>query len=591
MAKMIPRTPNPETRSRAELRFFDRVRDELPRPWYGMHSVGLANHDKKPWGEVDFVLVGKPGIICVEVKGGGVTRRGGEWIFHNAGGTQGRKREGPFEQAKSASFVLRDWLVSHDKRFEHALHAWCVVFPDTLFTVKGPDILEEVVVDERNWDEPLDVTLAKVTAYWEARLGRTRFVNPLDVDGIRRAVELVRGDFETSATPQRAIRDARERLLELTDAQRQTLQLLRTNPRMVVTGGAGTGKTVLAIDDVERLAAAGEAVLFCCFNRRLASHVEDVLRKRGVDVPSRVAGPAAGGTVRVATFHSLCGQLVGWHGVVADDYDRLVEDALGTAFQLGEPFTAVVVDEGQDLCSDAVLDVLEALLHGGLSNGTWRWFTDPNQDVFLRSDESAMPRLEDPRPARFHLDLNCRNTVPVARMAYQLSGIDVATKGTDGPEPELLQYVDEADAKRQTIQFLRRRMGEGAKPEDVKVLSTPAARGLVGDGKVVGDTGLVFTRAGSSTDLGPRDIEHCNVGSFKGLEADTVLLLTAHADFGGVSGQNVYVGASRPTVCLAVLVPAGVDVGRTASSVVARATPNPTAIGKRTGDVAGCSCL
>lgn len=558
---MLPRTPSPETKSKAELRFFERVRDELPRPWYGMHSVGLASHDRKPWGEVDFVLVGTPGIIAVEVKGGAVARRGGEWIFHNAGGTQGRKREGPFEQAKSASFALREWLISQDKRFEHALHAWCVVFPDTLFAVKGPDILDEVVVDERNWDEPLPVTLGKITAYWEARLGKSRFVNALDVDGVRKAVELIRGDFETTATPERAVRDARERLLELTEGQRQTIQLLRMNPRMVVTGGAGTGKTVLAIDDAERLAAAGEAVLFCCFNRRLASHVESVLRSRGVAASSRLSWPTAGGTVCATTFHSLCGQLVGEKRGSGGDWNRLAEDALGAAFRLGEPFTAAIVDEGQDLCSDAVLDVVEALVQGGLLNGTWRWYTDPNQDVFHRSDDSAMARLEWPRPAKFHLDLNCRNTVPVARVAHQLSGVDVATRGTEGPEPELLPYMGQADARRQGIQFLRRRLGEGAKPADIKVLSTPAARQLFPDGPIVGDTRVVFTRAGSAG-LGPRDVEHCNVGSFKGLEADTVLLLTTTEDFEhSMSRRNIYVGASRPTVRLAVLVPAGSEAG------------------------------
>ncbi len=52
---------------------------------------------------------------------------------------------------------------------------------------------------------------------------------------------------------------------------------LDTQPRVVVYGGAGTGKTVLAVDAARRLASAGQRVLFLCFNRllaaKLASHV------------------------------------------------------------------------------------------------------------------------------------------------------------------------------------------------------------------------------------------------------------------------------------------------------------------------------
>ena len=69
-----------------------------------------------------------------------------------------------------------------------------------------------------------------------------------------------------------------------------------------------------------------------------------------------------------------------------------------------------VVDEFQDLFLDTFFEFLDALTKGGMKEGTWRLFLDPHQDVFSRFDPKTWELLQKAEPARFTLNINCRNT-------------------------------------------------------------------------------------------------------------------------------------------------------------------------------------
>ena len=94
MARMVPPIVSDATQSNAEIRLFGKIRDELSDDWIVLHSLGLAGHARKPWAEIDFVLIGPPGVFCLEVKGGRVARRDGMWEFTNRHGETTRKRGG-----------------------------------------------------------------------------------------------------------------------------------------------------------------------------------------------------------------------------------------------------------------------------------------------------------------------------------------------------------------------------------------------------------------------------------------------------------------------------------------------------------------
>ena len=163
---------------------------------------------------------------------------------------------------------------------------------------------------------------------------------------------------------------------------------LTENPRVVIRGSAGTGKTLLAIEEARRQRALGNRVLLCCFNQMLAAKLSDLEDLEGVDVHH---------------FHGLLGHLIDAAGL----QDRLPDATPDELFRVFMPsvtleaileldnlgaYDVLVVDEGQDLLLPDYIDVLDALLDGGWAEGRWRVFLDPHQDLFgAKKHEGCRP--------------------------------------------------------------------------------------------------------------------------------------------------------------------------------------------------------
>ena len=129
-------------------------------------------------------------------------------------------------------------------------------------------------------------------------------------------------------------------LILLTREQSALLRRFGRDKRMVVTGCAGSGKTMLAVERGKELAADGRKVLFVCFNKALAKHLRDRERVKGMDV---------------FTFHSLCTHLARRNEVPLPRYDgdppqeywdTVLPDALVDAIDITGPlYDDILVDE------------------------------------------------------------------------------------------------------------------------------------------------------------------------------------------------------------------------------------------------------
>src|SRR2546425_271075 len=143
MARMIPTIISGETESSAERKLFAKIRDELADEWSVLHSLGLALHDRKPWAEIDFVLVGPTGVYCLEVKGGRITRTEGVWTTTDREGHTRPLKESPFAQVGSASAALYKFLVERIPALRESITGFGVATPDVQFSVVGPDVIKE----------------------------------------------------------------------------------------------------------------------------------------------------------------------------------------------------------------------------------------------------------------------------------------------------------------------------------------------------------------------------------------------------------------------------------------------------------------
>src|ERR1700678_4548987 len=108
--RMIPEYADPRA-SRAERDVFELFKSlEAPGWAYAFHSLNLPEHERKRICEIDFLLLGEHGLLVLEVKGGGLSRRNGVWLSRDGRGISHRLKESPLEQANSAMFALEDKL-------------------------------------------------------------------------------------------------------------------------------------------------------------------------------------------------------------------------------------------------------------------------------------------------------------------------------------------------------------------------------------------------------------------------------------------------------------------------------------------------
>jgi len=219
------------------------------------------------------------------------------------------------------------------------------------------------------------------------------------------------------------------RRITLTNDQIRVLDLLRSRRRVAVSGGAGTGKTVLAVEKARRLAAEGFRTLLTCYNRQLADHLGAIC--------AGVAG------LDVMSFHQLCHRQVeranraSGRDLVTearvtypgkDLYDVQLPNALAYSLEvLPERYDAIVCDEGQDFREEFWVP-LELLLSDYDTSPLYVFFDD-NQNLYARA--KSFPIRDEP----FTLTTNCRNTAPIHVAAYRhYKGVPVNPPSIEGDD-------------------------------------------------------------------------------------------------------------------------------------------------------------
>ncbi len=551
MTRMIPDQVSDHVTSSAERRMFDRIRKGLNDNWTALHSLGIAHHATKPWAEIDFVLIGPPGVICLEVKGGRISRESGEWAFTDGAENRSRKREGPFEQVGSASSALHNWLRSNVHGLGSHFIAYAVATPDSTWRVTGPDIEPKLVYDAASAESPFGDFIDRVVEYWRGLASDRIGLSPEPINQIiqTRIVDSLRGDFDLRPSMRARVRNINDDLLSLTTEQYRVLDGLEENSRVVVRGGAGTGKTLLAIEEADRAIKKGRSVALLCSSRRLSTYLEE----------------ATNGSTFVGHLHGLMADIVRRSGrnsqlpdVDANDlwtlfYPEQTLEGLVDLEELGI-IDVLIVDESQDLLQDTYLDVFDGLLDGGLAHGAWRFFLDPVQNIFDVMHAPAIQRLMAHEPAQFTLTVNCRNTQQIAVHTSLLSDVELPTVlQVEGEKIDQEWYSDDRDLRRRVSRHVNRLLGGGLSPRDIAVLgpyrleNSALSDGLIDSEYAISD----------NPDADWRHIPYSTISSFKGLEADAVVVVEVDELLSGQARSDLYVGTSRARALLAVFAQEG----------------------------------
>lgn len=542
--------------SRAEAKVYRAFREGLSDRYVVLFGVGwiLRREDEQAKdGETDFLVCDPDsGYLCIEVKGGGIAFDGvsGQW-FSVDRNRQKHEINNPVQQALKAKYSVRAKLAEHphsrELRLSGVLRGHAVWFPDVgdPAALSRPDMPPSLIGGAQDLENPR-IWVEQAFAYWSNDVpGHT----PLG----RRGVEAVRDVFARSVViaPLVSSRLAEQeaRRIALTNDQVRVLDFLQSHRRVAVSGGAGTGKTVLALEKARRLASEGFRTLLTCYNRPLADHLADLC----AGVPN----------LEVMTFHQLCHRHAdrahrqsGRDLVVEakatypgkDLFDVQLPNALAYSLEvLSDRFDAIVCDEGQDFREEFWLP-LELLL-SDYERSPLYVFYDDNQNIYSRA--TTFPIRDPP----FTLTTNCRNTAPIHRAAYaHYRGVPVQPPDIDGDDVQF----DEASTREAQLTKISARVvdfvaRQGVAAGDIVVLIADAAHkvdyyAMLKRQPLPRPTTWIEEGA-----RGRNTVLIDTVQRFKGLEAPIVILWGLDAINLQRSEELLYVAMSRAKSLLVVV--------------------------------------
>ena len=494
-----------------------RLVDGLNDGWLIFPNVTFRTHRAH---EIDVVLLHEElGVVHLEVKGHRVYVQGGEWY-----GVQGKMKPQPFSQAETNAYALRDEL---KKRwpgvFDHFPVRFGVAFPNTteLHGHLPPAVKRSQLFLAPDLE---DIQHAIETFVAESRPG-SRFT----VEQMNGIIQYLKPDADFTWDPEARIRMHRQRMEALCASQVRALERLDANRRVVVTGGAGSGKTRLALGWARRASISrNERVLVTCFNEPLADQIKFHLE----DYENVVVGAF----LSIARTFEGMPHLEEPVNMTAEDASTFWNETVIGHLHLNWPritekFDTIIIDEAQDF-SPAWIAQLESLLD---EEGPRRLMmvADSGQEIFSRG--FRMPKTEDGWTL-CELVNNCRNSHQIARLLRTLLG--GAPSPEIGPETIGIEF-DEAT----TADFVAKvKTILDRQPDDGSGLLAP-----IGSKVVLVPSVKLRDALRSELGLGSWDERDTKIvceteRRMKGTEFDTVILVDPEYR---MDDRALYIGISR----------------------------------------------
>ncbi|MBI4847005.1 MAG: NERD domain-containing protein [Nitrospirae bacterium] len=530
----------------AEKRVLDALSD-LNDDWRIFHNLAWREIDQRSGersGEIDLIIFHPDlGVLVVEVKGGGVKLQDGEWYYVSLfDGSVVSRMHSPIEQAGRSRYYLFDRLKKtpigqeflKSTVFTHT--AW---FPDITWT-------EDVPPEVPHNGFVLDSRHLKNCSNHLRNIMRQSSPNPApwsrsQIDSLIRSLAP-----EVNMLPPLGVvlGTIKDNLYRMTEGQIKTLRALRMQKRLLVEGCAGSGKTLLAVRLAHDHINDGKKVLFTCFNKNLAEYV--AFEFQGNE------------RIDVLNFHELVKRLCERHAVtyeVPDEeemkrhfFDTGCAELLEkTSEFIAHKYDTIIVDEALDF-KDTWWISLESL---GADNHSYYVFYDRNQNLYNESGEWNAPFMAEP----FVLEQNVRNTKPIGDFALKIGNIPGKAQYAvnEGPKPEVKYYSDINEVpvllKGLLDDLLRK---QKVSPDEIVVLSPykydnqrAGIKQMIEEGKDLFTTDMVKKGQGK--------IRVGTIQSFKGLEADVVILCSIDGHLPACKPSNLYVGATRARALLWVL--------------------------------------
>jgi len=521
-----------EFNSKAEEKIYEAARDNgyfNNGERYLFHSLSIMKTgNTKLKAEVDFVYLDNECILFFEVKGGEVKFNSltNEWWV--LGGTE---RGNPFTQAYKCLFQTRDNLLpdlfKSRSISQRLIFGIGVLFPECLTpsefrktTRTQMEFDPELIYDYNDHKQYALITyIKKVKNYWA---NHPQFVNRTGLSSkeVRTISKYFRQDLHFRLPVSDLLKNEDGETQKFTGMQMCFLDNLKLNPGKggIITGGPGTGKTILALELFKRKIQEGKKTLLICYNKNLAEHLNSVCKSYKLDCQYEIRNIHR--LYRDENFVKInTGQIID-----TPEYWSLTLPLLFVQNLIEikkECFDYIIVDEGQDILNEYHFDALSKILKGGLESGNWAVFMDKDyQNIYNPEVEEYFSYMKEVFPCFVNvLGLNCRNTISTIKRASVQTGFPEmpCLRTNETWKSEIKFYSSNVDLKNKINDTILKLENDGIEREYITILCLENAQ-LV---EIIGSNPKQYVEGAFVV---PGKINVSTIHAYKGLENKFILI-------------------------------------------------------------------
>ncbi len=493
------------------------------------YSVDWTSKSKKNWprrdGECDFIILHKDlGIICFEVKGGNVFKEINnfgvpKYFSKDKNGNIHSIKDAYRQAKKTKNLIIDKWNEYKRDAFINIQHA--VIFPETKNPGEYETIndLPEITLFEDDMKMDIEKLTLKVYDLFNAHASDK--YDPINDDGLKYLKDVI-----LSIIP------LREKLSEVFTYQNKQIEINTQNflsnyltvkdaffNKIIFQGGAGTGKTQLAIEIAKSFSKSGNTLLLC-FNRGLKNFLNSCIFQNQ--------------NIKIMSINECISHL----SIKKFNEAEIVDSILKKNFF----FESIIIDEAQDFKQEWWNIIFNSINN---KKSHIYIFIDNNQKIYNQNHNLLFIKKYDFKSIA--LSKNYRNTKNIHNLISAFyDGTNYENSSLRGEKVRLIEKL--LDFEKQIIELLSKLIHQnGVYPNQISILTAIPTS----DSNILNIIDNSIFKSTTCENPIENHIVIDSIQRYKGLENDVVILL--HSSEKDNDLNLIYTGLSRAKLLLYVI--------------------------------------